>query len=467
MNRELQTFLLQSQRSAALLMGSFCILLVIIQIAFIGSLFVFTDTGQDLQVERFLLLPLITAALAWLEFYNAKRIKHCINHCTGTLGLSRYLSSIGEAFLPTLGIFMILSASTWDVAISSPPLLGYFMIIIISMLRMESRITILIGVIESLSYFIILLLFLSSNEAENLFTNLELRLLFGRIFVIIIATMIAAFIVKKMRLLLNELIDSHQIQTSTLEKLISTTQEKAKAEEVIWQKDHLLSILGHDLRTPLNGVSGLSELMANAPEKFSAEEIRRYASEIHNTSQNLRELLDNLLAWAQYRTGQMEMTPREYSVNALIDPVIQMLRPAITAKAITLSIETDSERQIRIDRKATQTILRNLLSNAVKFTPKKGHIRITSKEEGGELSFQIIDSGRGIPQSVLDSLIQNKLSQSNPGTDQEQGTGLGLLLCMDIAKRAGIKLVLSIDAAGGTNASMTFPNDTKAYESHA
>lgn len=462
MNRELQTFLLQSQRKTALLMGLFCVLLLIIQIGTIGSMLIFESAEPTLRVDRFLWLPLITATLALLEFSNAKRIKSCLQCGNGTLGYSRYLSAIGEALLPTLGILMILLTSNWEVAISSPPLLGYFVIIIISMLRMESRITILIGSIQSLSYLVLILFFISSNKTTTLITDLELRLLLGRVIVVIIATVIAAYVVQKMRKLLNELISSHEAQTSTLQKLVSTTREKAKAEEVIWQKDQLLSILGHDLRTPLNGVSGLSELMANAPEKFTADEIRRYATEIHNTSQNLRELLDNLLAWAQCRTGQIEITPRDYTLKALIDPVIQMLRPAITTKTIKLSIELGDAIRVMADRKTTQTILRNLLSNAVKFTPTGGCIRITSNAANDSAYLHVIDSGNGIDKAVMENLTNERLSQSTPGTEQEQGTGLGLLLCIDLAKRAGTRLELSIDASGGTNAAIIFPGNTKA-----
>lgn len=457
MNRELQNFLLQSQRSAALLMGFFCVLLVIIQSVLVGSLFLFEDTGQNLNAFPFLCLPLVTAVLAWLEFFNARRVKRCIDHGNGTLGFSRYMSAIGEALLPTFGILVIMTATNWGTAISSPPLLGYFVIIIISMLRMESNITLLIGTIESLTYLVLVFVFITSRQEVNSFAELEIRLILGRVIVILLATVIAAFIVKKMRTLLNELISSHEAQTLTMQKLMATNAEKARAEKVIWQKDQLLSILGHDLRTPLNGVSGLSELMANAPEKFSTEEIRRYATEIHGTSQNLSTLLDNLLAWAQCRTGQIEVTPRDYTIQALVDPVIQIFTTAASTKAITISIEVDNTKRIRTDRKLAQTILRNLLSNAIKFTPNEGTIRITSNENSTSLSLQIVDSGNGIAETVLENLANKRLSRSSPGTKQEQGTGLGLLLCLDLAKRVGIKLEFSIDAGGGTNAEIIFP----------
>lgn len=456
MNRELQIFLLQSQRSAALLMGSFCVLLVMIQWVLMGSFSLFEDAEPHLEISHFLWLPLITGALAWLEFFNAKRVKQCLTHCEEALGFSRYLSAIGEALLPTLGILVILAASNWEVAMSGPPLLGYFVIIIISMLRMEGKITLLIGVIEGLCYLALVVVCIVSRDAESPFTDLDVRLLFGRVIVILLATAIAVFIAGKMRALLNQLISSHEAQTSTLQELVTAQAEKTQAEQVIWQKNQLLSILGHDLRTPLNGVSGLSELMANAPERFSAAEIRGYAIEIHKTSQSLRDLLDNLLAWAQCRTGQMELTPRDYTLEALLDPVVQVLTPAITAKAITLCIEVDRAQCIQADRQSVQTILRNILSNAVKYTPSAGTIRIVSSKNSSRLSLKFIDSGAGIPETVFKNLANNKLSQSSYGTKQESGTGLGLLLCLDLVRRAGIKLELSNNTAGGAQAEVIF-----------
>lgn len=417
-------------------MAILCAFLVVVQSGFIYSMRLMPE-ASGFHRHWLMLLPMIVVCVGVLEIFTGRDAAHRLKY--GIAG-SRWLpiiSAIGEAALPSIGVILFYMSSDWETALRSPPVFGYFIILMIVMLRFDARICLMVGLIEAASCLALLGWSIQRSGTETGGGERLLVFDLGVVLLILLATLVSMHVAQQARRLVARLIASHQERNRTSRALALTTDAHRKAEAVIWQKDRLLSILGHDLRSPLNGMAGLSELMARTPDNFTAEEIRRYAQEIHQTSRHLRELVDNLMTWAQVRTGQMPCEPQAYPLARLIEATGTLFDPILRAKQITLSSAIPAELSVIVDRQLFQTILRNLLSNAIKFTPRNGAIKIVADADQSRGSIVILDSGAGFPAGLPEQLAEGVALSSTPGTESETGTGIGLLLCQEIIRVIG------------------------------
>ena len=435
---ELARFLLHSQFRAAISMACFCGLLIVIQTVIIALQPISLDEG--FHKSTLLLLPLLVGAVAAIELVYARSIHAHLQR--GDDAPHRALptvAAIGEAMLPTFGIVLICFSSDWSTALLSPPVSGYFIILLLSILRMDGRMCLFIGGIEALSF---LALIAISPTTSNL------GFLLGTAFLILIASGIAAGIVRVARGLVSDLITSHQAETQA-------ARAQKQAEAAVWQKDHLLAILSHDLRAPLNGINTLSEMIASVPDQFTPTEIRNHAREIQQTSQHLRELLDNLLSWARLRTSQLPLSPTKHCASDLIEPVLELFKLQFALKSIHLSSQPSGF--LTTDRDLFQTILRNLISNALKFTPVGGSVSIKTEDTADGFTLSVIDSGPGLPNGIAKQVVEGSFTASTPGTSGEAGSGLGLLLCHELAQQLKGSLTFESIPGEGLSAHLRLP----------
>lgn len=203
-------------------------------------------------------------------------------------------------------------------------------------------------------------------------------------------------------------------------------------------KDYFISILAHDLKTPFNSILGFLDLLLSHLHSFDIDQIERQLMVVQNSANNAFLLLEDILGWALSQSGKLPFEPRMFNLKLICDEVIEMLRPNANSKNLTLnSIETDHV-MAYADMNMLNTILRNLISNAIKFTNRGGTISISSEQLNSELVISVADTGIGISPEHLPRLFDNSQIQSQNGTANEKGTGLGLLLCeMFIAKHGG------------------------------
>ncbi len=196
-------------------------------------------------------------------------------------------------------------------------------------------------------------------------------------------------------------------------------------------RDRFFSIIGHDLKNPFNSVLGLSSLLVDEWESINNDEKRIILNEINITGHVLYELMDNLLLWAKNQSHSLQCIPSPFNINEYIIDVYELFRNQATFKEIHIKLNIGNSNIVFADPNMINTILRNLMSNAVKFTRKGGKIQIDIKSGPGELEFNITDSGKGILPEDLKRILDNKENVSTPGTANETGTGLGLLLVRD------------------------------------
>jgi signal transduction histidine kinase len=243
-----------------------------------------------------------------------------------------------------------------------------------------------------------------------------------------------------------------------LEEYVQKLREsELKLKELNESKDKFFSIIAHDLRSPFSAVLGYSEILANEALSLPVEEIVEFSSYIFKQSKAILDLLDNLLIWSRIQTGRMEYNPEFLSINECIQQVIQINHTVAAKKEIELLFQCENHYYIFADKNMILTVLRNLISNAMKFTQPKGIISIKCSVNKSFLQVSVIDSGIGISEINIQKLFRIDTQYSTLGTDQEKGTGLGLLLCKEFVEKHGGKIWVESEIGKGSKFTFSLP----------
>jgi len=259
---------------------------------------------------------------------------------------------------------------------------------------------------------------------------------------------------RKLRKMNNELrIKNDEIlrQTGEIqEKNRELTRQRNDLQELNAEKDKFFSIVSHDLRNPFQSMKGLLEILHGSYKEMDDASRQRILQTLLTSSHNTYELLDNLLMWARASQGKLSSQPEEIKVESLITAVSDLVRASVENKEQTLLIEGDSSLTLHTDPQLVRIILLNLLTNAVKFTPREGKIVLNTKRESGRLIFCITDNGIGIPQEKQGELFQAGSEFRRNGTEKEPGTGLGLIMCRELAHILGGMITLESKENAGS-----------------
>jgi signal transduction histidine kinase len=235
-----------------------------------------------------------------------------------------------------------------------------------------------------------------------------------------------------------------------------TTSEN-NLKELNATKDKFFSIIAHDLKNPFQSLLGFSETLYNQMDELEKEELSEYSRLIYESSQNLFNLLSNLLQWSKSQLGSVKLTPVEVNLFDSIDDVLSLLNISISKKQISVYNEIDKDTAIRVDKHVISTVLRNLINNAVKFTDKKGEIRISSNVRDNHIFISVQDNGRGISKENLARLFKIDQEHSTKGTDNESGSGLGLILCKELINQSGGDIYVESTLGKGSIFSFSLP----------
>lgn len=408
-------------------------------------------------------LPLAMALMAFGEWKKSRQLhrRHespSLDEVDSNPGI--WLVAVIEALGPIAGFALIGLSVGWSVALGGPPLVATVVIPLVSILRLDYRICILQGVLGALGYWSMVWLALNHNISDHTVISSETipQVAIG---IILIGTgVLAGAIAHQNRRRILDVIHEQQERKQVQHKLLTRTADYERAEEIILEKNEFISILSHDLRAPLDGVASLAQLMARAPDKFTLADVRKYAEEIRNTAHNLRELLDNLVMWAELKSGQLAPVAEPILLTDLVTPVTQIMEPAITARRLTLDSDIPSDEVVFGNTAAIGTVIRNLVSNAVKYSPQLGRIKLSAitSENGKKVALVVTDDGPGMPQSQLQLGAEPKAnsttSESSPAPVRKE---LGLALCRQLLRQLGGSLELRNAEGGGTEARMWLP----------
>ena len=258
------------------------------------------------------------------------------------------------------------------------------------------------------------------NEEVRIFGMIAIVLLVATIFMI----SVAYFNKRKHNALLSRKNERIEEQRLELEKLNNS-------------KNKFFSIIAHDLKNPFHTVMGYTYLMHKEYDRFSDEEKRKYAGDIYRSAQSIFKLLHNLLDWAQSQTGSLVYTPQKVSFLEIYQAIENLIKPTAEQKKIRLQAEIPDDLHIYGDPRMLETVLRNLMNNAVKFTDEGGTVKVGVKDDGHKAVVCVCDDGVGSPPSDMGGLFQIDSKNKRKGTANEDGSGLGLLVCSEFVRKNG------------------------------
>jgi signal transduction histidine kinase/uncharacterized protein HemY len=227
-----------------------------------------------------------------------------------------------------------------------------------------------------------------------------------------------------------------------------------KLKEINETKDKLFSIIGHDLKGPLNSLTAFSSLLIHHAETLTKEEIKMLSGDVDKSLKNLFVLLENLLEWARSQTGNIDFKPMSFDLATVLQENCELLKGLAQKKNIALVNMGGGQLLVKAHRNSINTVVRNLISNAIKFTSEGGQIIISTEPAGNHLKVTVADNGVGMNKDVLKRIFKIGTKHSTLGTSQEKGTGLGLILCKDFVEKN--KGTIGVDSEEGKGSRFYF-----------
>ncbi len=227
--------------------------------------------------------------------------------------------------------------------------------------------------------------------------------------------------------------------------------------KLLKDKDRFITILGHDLKSPFNSILGILNLLENNLQNLSFDQIEKHVTMMHKSAQNVYKLLEDILLWARAQSGKLPFFLENLVLVNLLNETIDYFEPAIREKEHNIQLFIQKDVLVFADRNMLQTILRNLIFNAIKFTNKNGEISIYAEQSDAEVIVTVSDTGIGIEKDKFEKLFDNSEIITSPGTNQEKGTGLGLLICKEFTEIHGGKIWVESELNKGSDFKFTVP----------
>ena len=247
----------------------------------------------------------------------------------------------------------------------------------------------------------------------------------------------------------------HQIQLVAAKRIIVKQNEELK--RTISNRDKMYSVIAHDLRSPMASIRMVLNLAVNVVSReVVGDEIFELLDKANRESEETHDLLDNLLKWTKSQTGRLSVVYQDLDLDDIVPGVVDIFRMIAEMKKIDLKYLPAVEKlTVHGDNDMIKTIIRNFLSNAVKFTPEGKSVEVFYKREGDFARISVRDHGVGIDPERVDTIFRT--GETTYGTGGEEGSGLGLQLCQDFARKNGGDARVESTLGEGSTFSFTIP----------
>jgi PAS domain S-box-containing protein len=234
-------------------------------------------------------------------------------------------------------------------------------------------------------------------------------------------------------------------------------QSEIKLRELNAIKDKFFSIIAHDLRGPFNGLFGLLDMVREDFDEIGVDEVKENLELMNEILRNLFQLLEDLLEWGRIQRNVFDFSPANENISQTIKNVVDLYSINAKNKGINLILDIPAKLFVEFDKKMISTVVRNLLTNAIKFTEPRGTIKITAKDEAHQIIISVEDTGVGISNNNLHRLFNLTEYFSTKGTNNESGTGLGLILCKEFIEKHNGKMTVETELKKGSIFSFSIP----------
>lgn len=250
----------------------------------------------------------------------------------------------------------------------------------------------------------------------------------------------------RQKMLLNtKLIKKNQ---SIVERNAKIEQQNNQLNELNESKNQLLSIIGHDMRSPINNIKTILEIIKAG--RMSEVDQQRIFNELHRTVTAVADTMENMLTWASSQLDGIQINPGRVNLAEAIEEQIQFSMHAADQKRIAILHEKEENMLVWADVNHVKTVARNLLGNAIKFTKPGGTITVSYVRDNQSVGLQIEDTGVGIPPDKLGEVFSFKGRSQSLGTNNERGTGIGLMMSRDFIESNGGKIEVESQLGKGS-----------------
>ncbi|MBU1101778.1 MAG: PAS domain S-box protein [Bacteroidetes bacterium] len=234
-------------------------------------------------------------------------------------------------------------------------------------------------------------------------------------------------------------------------------QSEGKLRESNDAKDKFFRILSHDLKNPFVTIKGFLEILQQDYDDLTDEERKMFIKDTFNSAEKTYDLLITLLTWSRSQSGKLEINKEDLNLKKIVDSSLGQLLESAKAKFINLESDIPEEVIVNVDKFMFETVLRNLVSNAIKFTRESGKIIVLGEVHDEYASICVKDNGVGIDSETIDKLFRLDVTTTTKGTKNEEGTGLGLILCKDFVEKNGGQIRVESVLNEGTSFIFTCP----------
>lgn len=260
-----------------------------------------------------------------------------------------------------------------------------------------------------------------------------------------------------------DFISKDEINSRDLIKAIKFAIRRIKTDnklrELIATKDKFFSIMAHDLKNPLSIFAITTDTLHKEADQMEKEDLKDYLSELKDNAQNLFELLENLLTWSRTQRKKISHNPEIINLSFIAKNNLDLFKSTAKSKNIELIQPKQEEVKVYSDSNLINTILRNLINNALKYTEAGGRVSVTIKSKPKKTIVAVEDTGIGMEKEMVDNLFKINKGVSRPGTNNEQGTGLGLIVCKEFIDILGGKIWIESELGKGSTFSFSIPKN--------
>jgi signal transduction histidine kinase len=235
--------------------------------------------------------------------------------------------------------------------------------------------------------------------------------------------------------------------TVTVNDVAKLEAIRLELEDANRGKDRLLSIIAHDVKSPLNNFEAI--LKIGEEKILNKDDFSKIVHKLKIQFEPIKQTIEQLLSWSLKQMKNQESKLEDQNLNDIIDGTLLMLKPNVISKKLTITQEGSIE-SIFADKNHLSIIFRNILHNAVKFTPKNGEIKILYRNESDIGIVEISDTGVGMNIDLITQILQGESVESSLGTSKEKGTGLGLSLCVELLKNNNGSMDIESSEGKGT-----------------
>lgn len=239
------------------------------------------------------------------------------------------------------------------------------------------------------------------------------------------------------------------------ETVLRASEQKLKKMNAA--KDRLFTIIAHDLASPLNSLLLSARHLYNHYQSLDNQDRSEFIQNIFKQTQDMSDLLENLLQWARVQIGKIQQNPGPVDLRLLTSKSLEQIKYMAQKKKIVLAAHITDTTYVWADIHMMQAVIRNLLSNAIKYTHPGGEINISAKDAGNYIEIIVSDNGVGMTKDKKERLFKEEIHESSRGTSNEKGTGLGLILCKEFVEKNNGEIRVQSQPDQGSHFSFTLP----------